>query len=921
MRARAAASARRGWSHPPKMTAGPCKCESPWTPETDSYATYPHFAEVEVRVDELRTIECLKALPCAPGSRLEVLDNGTRVKAQWHATAVGQLIEEGAQLKVLRDFILSEKPVRSTRPITKGITAAQTCTGEFRQGTNDTDYATVYDDWMWSDVYISGAPSNAVVTCVDVHYEIVYPYAGDLSITCTDEDLTVEYTLFDDQNDPTPNPGATVTGITDFAGEGVNQYWTLWVYDWYFEDDGYIDTWWIKVYYTVPTQSPANDLCANAVTLQDGVAYQGSTVGATGDYETWCSFYDMLDTWHRFTATRTGMVTISAESAEFDATLGVFDTCGGTELMCSDDRCSDDPDPQITMRMTAGVSYYIRVAGYDYRTGDYSLTVTQAPADLPDAPTVPSPSNAATGVATNPVLSWNDSAALASMAKARFASPKADRDAQPVPKVIYGADNRTEQYAVTNPNYLAAGDATVILVYWSDLTNNGNGTYTLPSQTYAYWYEQLDPLGTGNPLCADEPFRNQPAPGVCSGVLVTPDLIATAGHCVGCTTVSDLAAVFGYVMQDASTAKLTISAADVYRCSEIVAYNDGYPDWSLVRLDRPVAGHTPLSLQRTGQVTNGQELLVVGHPWGVPRKYDTGGTVRDTSASAFFQANVDTYIGSSGSPVIDRSTMEVLGIVTAGMESFRVDDSLTCDRSRVCPDTGCPGWEDVSRAITFSAMVPSFDVYFGTNSGSLPLVSSYSVVPWYRPGALQANTTYYWRIVARNAWGTTQGPLWSFTTGSTPNYSPVYRFWSPVYGRHFYTISETDRDYVLATWPDIWTYEGPVFNAFKEGSQPAGTAPVYRFWSESLRGHFYTISETDRDYVLATWPDVWAYEGPVFYAYPEGSQPAGTKPVYRFWSATLGGHFYTISETDRDYVLATWPDIWTYETIAWYAYE
>jgi C1A family cysteine protease len=104
------------------------------------------------------------------------------------------------------------------------------------------------------------------------------------------------------------------------------------------------------------------------------------------------------------------------------------------------------------------------------------------------------------------------------------------------------------------------------------------------------------------------------------------------------------------------------------------------------------------------------------------------------------------------------------------------------------------------------------------------------------------------------------------TANYTRSYSPGYRFWSNTFMHHFYTISEYEKDYVIATWPDKWTYEGPVFYAYP--SQVTGTLPVYRFWSNTFLGHFYTISETEKDYVIATWPQTWTYEGPVFYAYP-----------------------------------------------------
>jgi hypothetical protein len=157
----------------------------------------------------------------------------------------------------------------------------------------------------------------------------------------------------------------------------------------------------------------------------------------------------------------------------------------------------------------------------------------------------------------------------------------------------------------------------------------------------------------------------------------------------------------------------------------------------------------------------------------------------------------------------------------------------------------------------------------------------------------------------------------SLDINSAMGTSPVYRFWSNTYMHHFYTISETDKNYVIATWPTVWTYEGPVFNAFT--SQVDGTLPVYRFWSDTFMGHFYTISEIEKNYVIATWPDTWTYEGPVYYAYP--TQVSGTSPVYRFWSNTFMGHFYTISETEKNYVIATWPDTWTYEGPVFYAYQ
>jgi hypothetical protein len=148
---------------------------------------------------------------------------------------------------------------------------------------------------------------------------------------------------------------------------------------------------------------------------------------------------------------------------------------------------------------------------------------------------------------------------------------------------------------------------------------------------------------------------------------------------------------------------------------------------------------------------------------------------------------------------------------------------------------------------------------------------------------------------------------------------PVYRFWSPTTDKHFYTISEKEKDKLINQYAKLWTYEGPAYYAYIRASDP-NLLPVYRFWSEKLGNHFYTIKETEKDKLIKQYADVWTFEGTSFYAYPKGKQPAGTKAVYRFWSDKLGGHFYTIKETEKDKLINQYADTWVFEGVAWYAY-
>ena len=59
------------------------------------------------------------------------------------------------------------------------------------------------------------------------------------------------------------------------------------------------------------------------------------------------------------------------------------------------------------------------------------------------------------------------------------------------------------------------------------------------------------------------------------------------------------------------------------------------------------------------------------------------------------------------------------------------------------------------------------DVYFGTTSGALTLVSGGQAGTSYSPETLGTSSIYYWRVDETNVVGTTVGDEWSFTTSSS----------------------------------------------------------------------------------------------------------------------------------------------------------
>lgn len=211
------------------------------------------FVEVEILLTDQFSLEDISALPRAPGSDLEVLDGPKRVIVQLSASEVKALVDEGAEVTVQRKFVLVEGFVDEASSQDDDITVLQTCSGDYCYGSNS-DNRFIPDDgpygaWAYSDITISCAPPGEPVTCIDVHYEIIHTYVGDLYVDLTDYDQTDAYVLWLYEGGSADNINETETGITTFNGKMVNQIWLLWATDDYLGDTGYIDYWWIKVYY------------------------------------------------------------------------------------------------------------------------------------------------------------------------------------------------------------------------------------------------------------------------------------------------------------------------------------------------------------------------------------------------------------------------------------------------------------------------------------------------------------------------------------------------------------------------------------------------------------------------------------------------------------------------------------------------
>jgi hypothetical protein len=249
--------------------------------------------------------------------------------------------------------------------------------------------------------------------------------------------------------------------------------------------------------------------------------------------------------------------------------------------------------------------------------------------------------------------------------------------------VIYGNDDRKDFFEA-DPSSQKLADATAVQVLPQDLTADG-GMFRL----------RTVPYGTSMALCASEPFYSQPTIGHCSAFLVAPDVMVTAGHCISTASSCDSARfVFGYQMASAKAPNIwEIANSEVYSCAKIIhSISNDNDDFAVVQLDRPVTGHSPLLYRSTGGPQNGESLMVIGYPEGLPVKIAAGAHVRAFNQN-FLTANLDTYGGNSGSAVFSTDTQLVEGILVRGENDFVTQNG--CYVSNRCPDTGCRG-EDVT---------------------------------------------------------------------------------------------------------------------------------------------------------------------------------------------------------------------------------
>jgi hypothetical protein len=273
-----------------------------------------------------------------------------------------------------------------------------------------------------------------------------------------------------------------------------------------------------------------------------------------------------------------------------------------------------------------------------------------------------------------------------------------------VPKVIYGTDDRQEANLYPDRLFREKAKSVAGMVSKNrlapDFRNENLTNFFKKSAKRAF------------NLCENERFALQNVLPICSGFLAAPDIIVTAGHCI--ETQRDCEN-FSWVF-DYTEGTQRLKNEHIYNCKEIIgkklkSNNFTLKDYAVIRLDRPVTDREPLPIRMRGNPNWGEDLLVIGHPIGLPLKISDNAEVKMGNILGifkpvrnlirkrdFFMASLDTFVGNSGSPVFNKESGLVEGILVEGAEDFEEDPGLLCNRTLVKKDSSLVTDEKVFRA-------------------------------------------------------------------------------------------------------------------------------------------------------------------------------------------------------------------------------
>jgi hypothetical protein len=390
-------------------------------------------------------------------------------------------------------------------------------------------------------------------------------------------------------------------------------------------------------------------------------------------------------------------------------------------------------------------------------TATATVTVTAAG---PGTPTSPSPANGATGISTTPTLTWN--AAGASSYDVQFGT------ANPPP---------TAASNLTSPSYRPATLTAGTRYFWRVIARSGGSTST--GAVWSFTTASATPTAGDVVVYADD----VPAGNIHGAWRKTADASAAAGTRLE-TPDAGLAVTSAPLAAPANYVDVSFNAAA----------GTPYALWVRMAATANSKYNDSLWAQFSDALSGGAPVYPLNSPSGLLLNLATDSTGSSVSGwgwqnRAYWLAQPATFtFATSGAHTLRIQVREdgaAFDQIVLSPSTFLTQSpgGPTGDTT-IVPRSGAPGTPmpttpadgatgvSTTPTLTWSAAnATSYDVQFGA-ANPPPVVSTGQTTASYITAALSGGTTYFWRIVARNAAGATIGPIWSFTASGSSNPPP-----------------------------------------------------------------------------------------------------------------------------------------------------
>lgn len=253
---------------------------------------------------------------------------------------------------------------------------------------------------------------------------------------------------------------------------------------------------------------------------------------------------------------------------------------------------------------------------------------------------------------------------------------------------VFGKDDRIE--ATDAYGYRDYVRATAVMVPKRDVRGNKVYGYTLREQLeYTYKTDKFD---------ENVKFLDQPTCGSCTGFLIAPDILVTAGHCIETMKeAKEFVWIFDYTTDknhNKSGKYVNIPTKDQYTVKEIITAKFGSLstgiDYAILRLDRKT-DREPYRFRTSGKPGFFQNVYMIGSPSGLPLKLADNAYVVDNSPKLWFKNNLDGFPGNSGGPVFNKTGfiegINVRGAVTQKQSGAEATGDYYYDKDCDCVKT------------------------------------------------------------------------------------------------------------------------------------------------------------------------------------------------------------------------------------------